>query len=359
MADLAATIGPGERMPTVGQMRQAMGVSVATLNSALNELEARKLIDRRNGVGIFASSNVGKRVISLVCDPLFFQSGAVSQFWTLLIDQARDRAESHNELLEMHFTTISGETQSLPTDFVRDIEAGRIDGVLYVGTFKQGVSWIEQQGTPVVVFAGPGGYRVEIDSEAVIEAGAASLATAGCRRIALWPPDFRVIVPEDVDVYRNAVQTAFQRGLTAGNAPYIPELIRDYQILVKTGPWFYPVTGQSVGYSSALHAFQQPRDTWPDGIVIPADTMTLGVVGALGELDLRLGEDVQIATQANRGSSLLLGWEDKLTILQIDPEQIVTGMFDCLEQLMIGANNISAVRKIRPVVPPTTTAHVR
>jgi DNA-binding LacI/PurR family transcriptional regulator len=64
--------------------------------------------------------------------------------------------------------------------------------------------------------------------------------------------------------------------------------------------------------------------------------MTLGVLAAMQVQGIRVDDEVKIATHGNRGSSLLIGWEDKITVFEIDPNTIVTAMFSMLESLMSG-----------------------
>ena len=55
LVDLAHDLGPGARMPTMLQLRDSLGVSIATLDSALSELEAQNVVYRRHGVGTFVT----------------------------------------------------------------------------------------------------------------------------------------------------------------------------------------------------------------------------------------------------------------------------------------------------------------
>jgi DNA-binding LacI/PurR family transcriptional regulator len=69
---------------------------------------------------------------------------------------------------------------------------------------------------------------------------------------------------------------------------------------------------------------------------------------ALQRLGLRLGDDIKIATHANRGSPALLGWENELTMIEVDPEEIVHRMFDILERLMKGDAPVQTVYEVTP-----------
>ncbi|HEY3331765.1 MAG TPA: substrate-binding domain-containing protein [Capsulimonadaceae bacterium] len=340
----------GEKLPGVYELRDAMGVSVTTINSALNELEARQVIIRRNGVGIFRSPNAGKRVISLVCDPTFFRSGGGSPFWDMLITEARSRAVSHNELLDLNFSIINSDKLAFPAALKADIAANRISGVLYIGVFKSAVDWIESQGVPVVTFAGPASHEVNISLEAMLGEGAGALARSGRKRIALAMPDFRANEPSHVESFRTLVRDAFRRGLDTGNAPYLDEIVRNVVTLVSEGPWAPQVSTQELGYVEARKWLQLPADRRPDGIVVTDDIMTLGVISAIQDAGLEVGRDIAIASHANAGSATLIGWEDKMIILKIDPAKIASVMFDTLERLIEGDLDVPASVLLRPTV---------
>ncbi len=348
--EVALGLGPGEKLPGVYDLRDTMGVSVATLTSALDELEARRVIVRRPGVGIFTSPDAGKRVISLVCDPTFFRSGGGSPFWDMLIKQARSRADSHDELLDLHFSSIVGDSLELPSSLMADIAAGRISGVVYIGTFRSGVRRIEEHGVPVVVFAGPGSHIVGLDSEGMMRSGAEVLGNAGCRHIAMARPDDRVIDREDIARFRDEALRAFREGLAANQAPFDASLVRPVTTTLVDGPWMPTASAQEQGFITAKSWFALPSDERPDGIVVSEDLMTLGILAAAQQARLEVGRDVLIATHTNAGSAMLIGWEEKIVSLTVDPREVATVMFEMLEQLMDGREDVSNAKLVSPVV---------
>jgi DNA-binding LacI/PurR family transcriptional regulator len=71
-------------------------------------------------------------------------------------------------------------------------------------------------------------------------------------------------------------------------------------------------------------------------VVILDDGLAVGAVIAAERMGLNLMRDVQIATHANKGSPRLRGHEDKLLLLEVDPDEVVAAMFDMLEPQMQG-----------------------
>ena len=53
LIELAHELGPDAKLPTVLQLRDRLGISIATLNSVLNELEAQRVVRRKHGIGQF------------------------------------------------------------------------------------------------------------------------------------------------------------------------------------------------------------------------------------------------------------------------------------------------------------------
>jgi hypothetical protein len=90
LSHMAYNLGPDARMPTFANLCEQTRVSKATLDAALGQLEAQGIIMRRQGAGIFVSSQL-KRSIALVCDPQFSLEPRLRGFWELIVREARLR----------------------------------------------------------------------------------------------------------------------------------------------------------------------------------------------------------------------------------------------------------------------------
>jgi DNA-binding LacI/PurR family transcriptional regulator len=354
LTDLAHRLGPGEKLPTVAQLRDQLGVSVATLNTALGELEAQHILQRKHGVGIYVSERLHHRTICLVCDPSFFQAAATSPFWNMLIERSQKRAEAHQEQFSYHFSlpqSSNGEPRLAPLHegLLREIKAGCVDGILAVGLNTPDTAWMEEQWVPFVAFAGPGPYVVGMDNARLVDIAVEQLAAQGCRRIAFWsavsphrtegqPP--RATVPLGVREFKAAME---RHGLT-----FEPALVEDNCHLCREDGKPHTVTHQEQGYNTACRVFGDQKIAPPDGIVCADDMLLVGALNLLPKLGVRVGEDVRIATHGNIGSPVLLGWEDRLTIIAYDPDEVVAEMFRLLERLMEGEKPIPNFAMVRP-----------
>lgn len=353
LSELVHEYGPGAKLPTVLHMCDMTGVSVATLNSALSELESQKLIVRKHGVGVYVSRTLHQKSVCLICDPSFFGITGVSPFWDLLVEQMRQRAEVGAEAFSFHLsmpTTSDKREVALHDGLIQEIKSGCVQGIISVGLDKEIANWIEAQGVSNVAFAGPARYLVAIDSENVARQGAVQLIQQGCHNLAFWQsaaPRRPLANPagptSESDAFADTLQThglAFDRKLVRYGADHLGDTDA--------------VTTESVqeqGYRIATEVFSSPRKALPDGIVINDDLMTRGALIALAKLGVKAGRDVKIATHANCGSTVLMGHEEELTLVEIDPSQVVQAIFAMLETLMNGEvppqNYVPIVAKVR------------
>lgn len=351
LTHLAHQLGPAGKFPTVLQLRDTLGVSVATLNSALGELEAQRLISRKHGVGIYVSSQLHHRAISLICDPSFFCVAGASPFWGMLVEQARGRAQEKQEELSFHFTMSPRDNGApLHDGLLNEIRLGRVDGVLAVGVTQEVADCLLIHRVPLVAFAGPARWVVGLDGAENVRLGTRELIRQGCRRIGLWSPvapfrhsDGRAAWPPESVI-------AFQKILSEHGLAYDATLVKQNLHLIPPGGGYTTETHQEQGYRTALEVFGPSHPERPDGLVITDDMMTNGALGALRNRGVRIGRDVKIASHANVGSTVLLGSENDLTLIEVDPAEIVRAMFDTLETLMDGKIPQKEVIHIKPHV---------
>lgn len=356
ISDLAHTLGPDAKLPTVIQLRDQFGVSVATLNSALTELEAQRVIRRKHGVGIYVSPRIRQRSVCLICDPSFFRVSGASPFWNLLVDQVRRRAEAEQETFSFHFTAddpavLLSEEASFPLQngLVNDIVNGRVDGVLCVGVLKPTMQWLERQQVPLVAFAGPASYAVGINVSEVTRLGVSSLRAKGCKKIAYWAAVAPYRTSDSILPLPTDPVTRFAEHLTAAGISIDPALIRLNTHLIVPGE-HHTVSHQEQGFNLVGEVFGAESDPAqrPDGIISADDMLTQGALTAFQRLGIRVGKDMQIATHANVGSPALLGWESDLTLIEIDPGEIVNRMFDKLQRLMDGTIPAQTLYEVLP-----------
>lgn len=331
---LARALGPESRLPTTQQLCRDLDVSSVTLNRALVDLEARGTLECKRGVGIFVSRRVHRKTIGLVFDTGIFQRD-LSPFWTMLLKEVGKRSEQAT--VRFYFASHDGNGPLLPPDLQHDLQMRRLDGMLIVGEKERIDPSDITFEIPRVAFASVNAdWVVRIEMARFIEMGVRELKRAGCRDVALWIPHglhFEGSANRDllanIKTFRDELK---KHGLrcrdewlpTAAIYPTYPDEFPDYH---------------TQGYYKALQVFgsaSRPDGSAsrPDGLVILNDVMTGGALTALQKTDVALGVNLQIATQTNRHSSVLLGYEDRLIQMEVDVAEVAQAMFHTLELLM-------------------------
>jgi DNA-binding LacI/PurR family transcriptional regulator len=144
---------------------------------------------------------------------------------------------------------------------------------------------------------------------------------------------------------------AFKQALQKHNLAYNPEWVWQLDSLTDQVP-VDAEPNQEQGLRAAREVFNRKGKTStrevPDGLVIDDDMMTRGALAAFDKLGIRAGSDIKIASHTNRGSTVLTGYEDELTLIEVDPAEIVQAMFDMLEILMDGRKPASKVLSVKP-----------
>jgi DNA-binding LacI/PurR family transcriptional regulator len=343
---IARERGPDGKMPTTREIRDALGVGMATLDNALSELEEQGVIYRKHGVGIFVSPRIHRKTVAVLMDASSFLAPGISPFWGMiwgfLVREAQARAEQEERDEEYVFNLVTvpsaGSDTPLPELLARGVEAGRVHAALGVGLTAEAADWLLRRGVPFVAFAGTSNRRVVLDGRAVVREGVRALADHGCTRIGLWRPvppyqavhlEF-IVHPEEIGAFGEALT---ERGLTLQS-----NLVRQSLHLIPHDGGKTTLTNQEQGFRLAMEVFGPGGEPVrrPDGIVSTDDMMTQGALAAFDRLGVRVGEDVRIATHANRGSHVLFGYEDRLARVEVDPEEIVRAMFAMLDRAFAG-----------------------
>jgi DNA-binding LacI/PurR family transcriptional regulator len=348
LLQLAEQMGPDARLPTMQELSQSLHVSMMTLNRALSELEAQGVIYRRQGSGTYVSPRPAQRTIGLVYDRDIFHTGT-SPFCGLLVDEARRRAASGDEKFSFYLAIPSAEGEPVHEDLVEDIGKRRVDGILFVGEANpKAAKWLQKQKLPLVALAytpvAP--WRVKIDWPQVAQLGVETLAAQGCKKIGLWVP-LGVGLGRVGGAKSFPELDAFRDALKAAGLKYNEKHVWQLENLTDEVPATPGVTNQEQGYRAAFETFADKKDA-PDGLVILDDMMTRGALVTLDQLDIRVGQDVKIATHLNRGSDALRGHREVVSTIEIDPAEITQAMFDMLETLMEGETPETSPLLIEP-----------
>lgn len=277
----------------------------------------------------------------MLIGPAFYKNPNRSPFWgellTRCVEETDIRTQTQSEDYIFHLVR---ENETFPQDcpLFQQVRSGEIQGVLALGVNLPGYSEGIYDIVPVIHFASGGPWTVTIDYSRIEFLGVEALRDAGCQRIGLWRPIGITWFDSDAAAsWRHDVINArqsFQAALTVYGLPYNDALVEDNLELFLAGDTTPPPTAQEQGYQTAMRVFgpQSPSQERPDGLLITDDTMTTGAMAAFRELKIEVGVDVHIATHSNVGSILLFGYEKSLSLIEVDPSEIVRTLFGAMDE---------------------------
>jgi DNA-binding LacI/PurR family transcriptional regulator len=332
---LAKSLGPGIKLPTAQELSRRIGVTVTTLDRSLAKLEARGVIFRRQGSGIYAAARLFEKRVAVVLGHNIFHP-ANSPIYSLLFRHCQARAVKGNErfsfYLDLPLMNDGPSDGSAHRDIQEAMEEKRIDGVLLIQKHNnEHEVWLRSHGVPVVALSsdlkGPG---VKIDMRQIIDLAMATLVERGCRSVGLI-------------------------GIAASQGAFFKEAARKYGVITDPRWVICPPPGcfppfdvhKAFGRKSARTLLSRcGRDGLPDGLIIPDDIIASGACGRFAAEGIHSTKQLQIAVLANKGSSTLADWQESLILIELDPLEVVEAMFSLLESLMARQPCNEAVRWI-------------
>jgi DNA-binding LacI/PurR family transcriptional regulator len=329
LRELAVAIGPGNKLPTMDDLCEVLGTSRATLNNALRDLEAKHVVLRKRGSGIYVSPKVGYKSIAVSSSNIVVDRDLASPFWGILQDllwrRAMERAPvlGHDYSFHLIPYDVPVGTSNARKSFDDLIASGNLDGVICVHPDRPLQDLLKPLAIPVVGYAfGPEtGYGISYDHKQMFLLAAGQLIEQGCRRIMLMPS--------------RGVHWKTYDELVTMCAQWDPR-IELYSPDWREGLIGLPRIHQDLGHQVAREIFGARHAAPPDGLIVMDDMITDGIMKALCDLNVRAGRDVRIATQGNAGSPILRCWEDRLTIIESDPARLVESMFETLDAILAG-----------------------
>jgi DNA-binding LacI/PurR family transcriptional regulator len=331
----------GTRLPTVKELCRQLNVAVATLDAALESLEATGVITRQRGSGIFVGPGVVHKTIGVIFSVDIFEAGTSPVFREIL-RQCQHRAETHHERFSFYIDIEeeggrggAGQIWPAHQDLMRDLAGERLNGLLLLWPESQRQdAEMRGHGIPVVslecnALQKKGGVR--LDYAELQRQATQALLDQGCRRIGFIQA--LSDLPPALDL------------LEKGGATCRPEWVwRPGKPLAQLNS-----TNEEIGFQAVRQMLRASAEG-PDGLVIMDDMFTRGALAALRKLGKRLGKDLKIATHANKGSSALFGYEDELILVAFDPAEIVETLFQMLETSWETSQPVST-RVLKPLAP--------
>lgn len=319
---MAVARGPGSKLPTLQELCEHFQVARGTLEQAMAPLEARGVLYRKHGSGIYVTERIQQKSIGVVFGDNIFKPG-FSPFWGLLLQTIRDQAHGGDFLARSYFGMEGHDGGGCQVQLLEDLAAQRVDGLLLLGPNYRydEAGMLRSTGVPLVVFGGDeAGWTVTMDMQRFLRLAVQRLAVFGVRHIAFMGQPVR--------------------------RPYLDaELQRTGLEQVRVDDWSYDTWGRIITHAGTHEhcAYRMAqrltanlrKSPLPEAVISEDDTMTRGVILALREAGLRPGADTQIITSSNRGAPVVD--TENITCLEYDPLEIVEAALAMLNSLMEGA----------------------
>lgn len=332
LADLARHLGPNSKLPTTRDLRKAMRISQATLDSALDGMELQGLIHRRHGSGVYVSPLIKLKRIAVVMAHGVFETRSET-FDHVLFRALGSEAKRRKYLVSYHFAEADrNEDEHGPHQLAIDAQQGRIDAMVIRGPLSRHSQEVQSIELPSVFVTSDKSAkpRIEFDAPGVITRGVQLLAQAGCKRIgfayANYPSGGEH--PPALKGYKDA--------LAANGFSYNPQ-------------WVIPFNTESIA-SRSLTALTQFHELWndwserPDGFLSTDDQFTSGVVHACRLMKLRIPEDLVVATHANKGLELFD--QTRVIRLEFDPADVAIAILATVDELLQSGKTVAEARSI-------------
>lgn len=178
---LARSLGPGARLPSVRELCSNLKISLATLSTALRSLEAKGVIVRRHGSGIYVTSRVAIPRVAILASATHFLVGG-SPVWGLLVGELLKGFREKGFEASFYLAQPADEaakTFLIPPELELALGQGRVDGIVAVGMDESSVEYLMEAGLSPVSFAGPGSINCRMDVAALAGELAGSLVGQG------------------------------------------------------------------------------------------------------------------------------------------------------------------------------------
>jgi len=288
---------PGQALPPHMELCERVGVGNETLQRALKELARQGWVTRYRRRGTFVSDPLPAaraRTIAVMTRPVF--DPRVGSFDLLQARALAGRLSAAGEdfrFYSNHFpadeAVFEPEADEVDPGLARDVEAGRVDGLLVLGAIPPRADGfrelVKARRLPVVQTSryAREGARVCFDPRRFFEEAGQLLAGRGVRRPAL--------LRFGGQTGRDPVGASRDEARRDGRF--------DYETTDITVP---PLTGEAEAHDAVLDAFA--GDAPFDALVCADDVLAKGAATALLSLGRRVPDDVFVITQANRGSGI-------------------------------------------------------
>lgn len=272
---------PGGRLASVRQLAAELGVCVETVRAAQRVLARRGELEIRHGSGVYVPARSRKRVG--IVSELDLLRPRCSSFFAATVCELRDYFSAQGVETEFFMgETLPGQVRQSPScgRFLREVEAGRLDGAVLVSAPETDAWRGFVQSCPVPLVGAGTPYLAGLDYGDMVRRGLQLLASQGGTRVAVL--GWSLAVADDLLL----VGMARQAGLDMR-----PGWVRHD---------LHPQLGGA--------GWEEFREIWsahpvkPDSLLVTDDLLFSEAAVAISEMGIRVPEQLRIATHANAGA---------------------------------------------------------
>jgi hypothetical protein len=271
----------------------------------MRSLEARGVIERRHGSGVYVTEGIAIKRIAVVVNSGFLLAGG-SPVWGMLFGEIMARMPVSDAEAAIYLATPpkeGGLPKTLPADLVYAIEQGRVDGVIGIGLHTAAVSLLESAGLKVVSFSGAGHWTFRSNivlmaqelAREFVKDGMKTAVIAGCAGAAQWEQNRVAIEEAGLKVIGKSDQNWSESGLVQRMSSPFLHLGQDFA-------------------TSFEKVVQGPGK--PDVLFLMDDIFAQGFLMVWRNSKFR--DSVQLVCQSNREMRMYMGWEGRLGLMEIE-----------------------------------------
>jgi DNA-binding LacI/PurR family transcriptional regulator/DNA-binding transcriptional regulator YhcF (GntR family) len=291
---VSSLLKTGGRIPADSILATKLGVNVATVGKALNEMVHDGLVRRRVGSGtwVLAKSEAQRRV-GIYFSGMVVDGRPKLAFYGLLDQELQHTIHNRGSLIGHYVDLRIPELHTqMFDDIQKDIQNGKLTSLIIGRSPLEEYDWFKSLNIPVVGFRrdyGRGG--VFLDLESFTFQSVDFLKASNCKNVGL-------------------ITATSTRQFGLHGVHIIPEIFFKAAADAKlhtTPSWVSSGTENPLGVKEGDHeafGYEAFRKMWsqperPDGILLYTDIVALGVKRAADEMGVQLGKDVRVICHAN------------------------------------------------------------
>jgi len=341
-AKILSQCKPGDLLDSETVLAKKLGVSVATMRSAMQILTQEGLVERRQKRGTIVLEPPTNRHVGILLE-LDIVHPRASQFYMRVTYRLRKRFADAQIPVKLYFGDVApGEDIAHTTcaDFLKAAEDNKLSAAIGLASTPRD-GWLEtlqKRGVPAVGSLESYPYGVGFDMALIAEAGIKRLLAMGCRKPVMIGLDWQTRSNELQDqIFCDTLRSA-------GLSPDATRQIR------------------RVNSGQPGAAWEAVRDFWifsqekPDGLLVADDTLLQDAVLALLELGIKVPQELKVVSHTNKGVQFFYPFP--LTCLETDPEEMADSVFDMCTTLMRGQSPAQARRLLSATIsdylPPSS-----